>query len=684
MSISDTQSAKKYASIAQVAAAQAKLYALELENAPDYASEAQAAATAAAASSDTASQYASNAATAAASSSSSANDAANSAAEAAEAAGGAIAQTVRAPTGESLTALPAAASRINQFIVTGAGGDVEVLSRDSVPVLDSGGKLPVSVIPAIALTEPFVVNSEAAMLALDAQPGDIAKRTDLGYSFCLAASPASTLSNWVQLTDDVLAQLGLSSGATQVGATSLSGASSTVQAEMDKKPDSTDLAASTGATKVGATDDTGATTTVQGALGLKASSAALLAANGSEVGYRYSTDASLATMQSRLVQNLFINDFVQSTDAGDYGLALNRIFTKYAGSVGFTVNFGLGTFSIKTPAVYSGTAEIYLVGQNSTTLSLDGTGLTANLSIVSTRRITIESMNIIGTPPTTAGTKVGIYLNCTNQDVSHNIRSVRAIATISTSGYNLIMFDIVNPSLSSFLDCYVRYSGDYSTVEYSNNIAFRLSATTKVSTDSRFDNCSVIGCEYPYLVSPPNGTSGYLEGIAWNNCTVVDCLYGPAVRGDSSASYRSPMYRWKGGHIFAYKTCMDFYWVSQIIIEAAILYLVYDSTRPGLSAITLNETVTAKINNVIIRMTGQPNDGSSQAVYVGTDCNLTTVTSMDVYTASQSRGVVSVSGSKYTRARDVTVIYSGTAPSSAIGLGGTSDVDLGGNAVYAA
>lgn len=266
MSISDTQSAKKYASIAEVAAAQAKMYALELENAPDYASEAQAAATAAAASSDTASQYASNAATAAASASSSANDAANSAAEAAEAAGGAINQTVRAPTGESLTALPAAASRINQFIVTGAAGDVEVMSRDSVPILDSSGKLPVSVIPAIALTEPFVVSSEAEMLALDAQPGDIAKRTDLGYSFCLAASPASTLSNWVQLTDDVLAQLGLSSGATQIGATSLSGASSTVQAELDKKPDSTDLVASTGATKIGATDDSGATTTVQGAL----------------------------------------------------------------------------------------------------------------------------------------------------------------------------------------------------------------------------------------------------------------------------------------------------------------------------------------------------------------------------------------------------------------------------------
>lgn len=39
MSISDTRDAKKYASIATVAAAQAKAYANELESAPDYAEE---------------------------------------------------------------------------------------------------------------------------------------------------------------------------------------------------------------------------------------------------------------------------------------------------------------------------------------------------------------------------------------------------------------------------------------------------------------------------------------------------------------------------------------------------------------------------------------------------------------------------------------------------------------------
>ncbi|MET3815323.1 right-handed parallel beta-helix repeat-containing protein [Pantoea sp. UYEF8] len=235
MSISDTAQAKKYSSVAEVAAAQAKKYALELETAPNYAAEAQASAEAAASSSQSASQFASNASASAASSQQSANSAATSAQDAAAAAGDAINQTVRAPAGETLTELPDAASRSNSFIVTGNDGDVSILSRDSVPVLDGGGKLPVSVIPSIALTEPFVVSDEAAMLALDAQPGDIAKRTDLGYSFCLAASPTSTLSNWIQLTDDVLSQLGQPSGATQVGATSPSGSSSTVQAELNVK-----------------------------------------------------------------------------------------------------------------------------------------------------------------------------------------------------------------------------------------------------------------------------------------------------------------------------------------------------------------------------------------------------------------------------------------------------------------
>ena len=64
---------------------------------------------------------------------------------------------------------------------------------------DSTGKIPDSVIPTVAITEVFVVSSQAAMLALDAERGDIAVRTDIQSTFILKAEPASTLSNWVEI-----------------------------------------------------------------------------------------------------------------------------------------------------------------------------------------------------------------------------------------------------------------------------------------------------------------------------------------------------------------------------------------------------------------------------------------------------------------------------------------------------
>lgn len=62
-----------------------------------------------------------------------------------------------------------------------------------------GGVIPTAQIPAIALTEVFTVSSQAAMLALTAQTGDFAIRSDVSKTFVLSAMPASTLGNWVEL-----------------------------------------------------------------------------------------------------------------------------------------------------------------------------------------------------------------------------------------------------------------------------------------------------------------------------------------------------------------------------------------------------------------------------------------------------------------------------------------------------
>lgn len=686
MSFSDTQSAKRYAAIAEVAAAQAKIYAQELEEAPNYAAEAAASAEAAANSSSSASQYAGNAAEAANSASSSASAAAASAASAAGAAQSAIGQTVRAPQGETLSPMPAASSRQNKYIATDSAGGIALVDRSTIPVLDSNGKLPVSTIPAIALTQPFVVSNQAAMLALDAQPGDIAKRTDLGYSFCLAASPASTLSNWIQLTDDVLAQLGLSSGATQVGATSLTGTSSTVQAELNKKPDSANLAASTGAASIGALDS-GSATTVAAALTARPTSSALLAATGNGLGYQYSTDSSFTTMQLRLMKNLFINDFVQSSDNGDYSLALNRIFTKYASSSGFQVSLPSGSLSFKTQAVYNGTASVSIVGQQNTVVSLEYTANDKNIAITTTGRIFLENFEISITEPAAAGLKTGIYLNCTTQDNSHSIRSIRATTTINTSGKGVLMFDLYNVSLGAFSDCYIRYFGTYKSIAGSNNIAWRMQATVKISTDSMYRNCSVVGCEIPWIIMPPvGGTNGaYLEGVTWIGCTIVDCLEGPYITGDNSNTYRSPMYRWIGGHISAYRRSFYAYWVSQVFISDTHIYLTYNSTSSpyGNYPIWLEQVTEWDIHNVSIHMFNQTSS-DSHGIHVGPGCNLGNATSVTCFTPAPSYAVVSYSGSKRTRAGNCMVIYSGTAPSAAISLNGTQDLDMGNNTVYLA
>lgn len=69
----------------------------------------------------------------------------------------------------------------------------------NVPVLDSNGKLVESIIPVVAITETYVVDSQSAMLALSAQVGDVAIRTDVSKSFILQSLPATTDANWKEL-----------------------------------------------------------------------------------------------------------------------------------------------------------------------------------------------------------------------------------------------------------------------------------------------------------------------------------------------------------------------------------------------------------------------------------------------------------------------------------------------------
>ena len=91
----------------------------------------------------------------------------------------------------TLSKISDAGSAASKSVGTAAG---------NVPVLDSNGKLDTNILPALAISETHVVADQTAMLALDAQEGDIAIRTDGTGSWILTASPASTLANWKQLS----------------------------------------------------------------------------------------------------------------------------------------------------------------------------------------------------------------------------------------------------------------------------------------------------------------------------------------------------------------------------------------------------------------------------------------------------------------------------------------------------
>lgn len=116
--------------------------------------------------------------------------------------------TIVQVTGQSTTAvisqkgvtdaIATAKQEVVNSLGTAASKDVGT-AAGNVPVLDSNGKLVETVIPAVAITETYVVDSETAMLALNAQVGDVAIRTDVSKSFILQSLPASTAANWKEL-----------------------------------------------------------------------------------------------------------------------------------------------------------------------------------------------------------------------------------------------------------------------------------------------------------------------------------------------------------------------------------------------------------------------------------------------------------------------------------------------------
>ena len=121
-------------------------------------------------------------------------------------------------------------SKISALKLKGASQFDVGTTAGKIPVIDSDGKLKSSIIPQIAITDTFVVASQAAMLALStAQVGDVAVRTDVNKSFILKADGYSTLANWQELltpTDKVQSVNG-KTGAVTIGCSDIGAATTT-------------------------------------------------------------------------------------------------------------------------------------------------------------------------------------------------------------------------------------------------------------------------------------------------------------------------------------------------------------------------------------------------------------------------------------------------------------------------
>jgi hypothetical protein len=72
-------------------------------------------------------------------------------------------------------------------------------AANGVAALGTDGKVPTSQLPAIALTDVFVVSSESDQLALTAQEGDVAVRTDENKSYIHNGGNAGDMTDWQEL-----------------------------------------------------------------------------------------------------------------------------------------------------------------------------------------------------------------------------------------------------------------------------------------------------------------------------------------------------------------------------------------------------------------------------------------------------------------------------------------------------
>lgn len=77
--------------------------------------------------------------------------------------------------------------------------DAQKGAANGIATLGVDLKIPSSQLPALAITDVYVVNSEVAQLALVAEEGDVAVRTDINTSFIHNGGTAGDMTDWQEL-----------------------------------------------------------------------------------------------------------------------------------------------------------------------------------------------------------------------------------------------------------------------------------------------------------------------------------------------------------------------------------------------------------------------------------------------------------------------------------------------------
>jgi hypothetical protein len=76
----------------------------------------------------------------------------------------------------------------------------EMGNANGVAELDTNAKVPADQIPALAISDTYVVSDATAMVNLStAEVGDVAILTVPSETYILQATPPSTLSNWIEV-----------------------------------------------------------------------------------------------------------------------------------------------------------------------------------------------------------------------------------------------------------------------------------------------------------------------------------------------------------------------------------------------------------------------------------------------------------------------------------------------------